>query len=67
MNTPTIRPETIVRIEVISLLNALEIGDYAAAAKSQAELRSLGWYFGREAPRPQRRTASSRKQQETAL
>jgi hypothetical protein len=43
--------ETLVRVAVNTLLDALARGEFAVAAREQDQLRELGWYISREAPR----------------
>lgn len=52
-----VRSETLVRISLNTMLDALVRGDFAVAAREQERLRDLGWYISREAPRPSRRNA----------
>jgi hypothetical protein len=53
--------EAVVRVEVNTLLTALSHGDFATAAESQARLKELGWYFGREVPKRQRNRPTPRQ------
>jgi hypothetical protein len=57
----SIRTETLVRIEVNALLDALTRGDFAEAAEAQARPKGLGWYITREAPRPRSHKAARRQ------
>ena len=52
-----VRSETLVRISLNTMLDALGRGDFAVAAREQERLRGMGWYISREAPRPRRRHA----------
>jgi hypothetical protein len=52
-----VRSETLVRISLNTMLDALARGDFVEAAREQERLRDLGWYISREAPRPRRRNA----------
>jgi hypothetical protein len=49
-----VRSETLVRIALNTMLDALTRGDFAVAAREQERLRELGWYISREAPRSRR-------------
>jgi hypothetical protein len=56
-NPDPIPAEVRARVECNALFDALQAGDYAAAARAQERLRALGWHVRRDsAPRrPARR------------
>jgi hypothetical protein len=55
MDRQTIQPEAIVRGEFNVMLDAVQRGDFATAAKCQERLSELGWIISRKRPRPDSR------------
>jgi hypothetical protein len=56
-NSETIPTEVRASIEANALFDALQRGDYAAAAKAQETLRELGWNISRDLRKPPKRKA----------
>ena len=48
------------RVEANALFEALRVGDYTEAARSQERLRALGFHLSREAPHQRRASKRSR-------